>query len=325
MTVVLPAKNEIRVCFAHNAYDLKTAFDRVAPSINSFQVKDEAALKAHLDQIDVLVVSGLWKNSYLDEMPKLKYVQSVSAGINQYDVSAFKAHNVMLASGQGVNMNAVSEHAIALMLALTRHIHIARDNQHKHVWKAASSDLATREAEVPGKNMVIVGLGRIGNRIAKLAKALDMHVIGVRRHAASGQGEADEVYAFHELKSVIARADVVVLSCPLTDETRHIIDAEALQAMPAHSYLINVARGGCVDEQALIHALETKVIAGAGIDVTETEPLADNSPLWDMDNVMLTPHSAGETQQYEINVVNILMQNLTALWDGDTTLVNQIA
>ena len=119
-------------------------------------------------------------------------------------------------------------------------------------------------------------------------------------------------------------ADVVTLHCPLTDETRNIVDNAALAAMKPSSYLINVARGGCVDEAALIAALQGGAIAGAGIDVTVEEPLAEGSPLWDLENAMVTPHTGGETRKYEDNVIDILMENLDRLFRGETDLHNQV-
>lgn len=320
-----PAKDRMRICFAHAAYDMKPIFDRLCPGIATVQVTDYAALKANVPEADVLVVSGLWQNELLDHAPRLKYLQSVSAGLNQYDLARFRQRGILLASGHGVNANAVSDHAIALLLSLTRRIASARDNQQDQVWRPMQSNPAEREIELPGTTMLLVGLGRIGNRVARLARAFGMHVIGVRRDAAAGPGDAHEVHAFTALNALIPKADVVVLCCPLTEETRHIIGRTALAAFKPTAFLVNVARGGCVDEAALIEVLKANRIAGAGLDVTETEPLPATSPLWTLPNVMLTPHAAGETEKYEINVIDVLRQNLDRLWSGNTALVNRAA
>ena len=126
------------------------------------------------------------------------------------------------------------------------------------------------------------------------------------------------------LNSLLPDADFVTLTCPLTAETEHLIDAEALSRMKPTAYLVNVARGRVVDEPALLEALATRRIAGAGIDVTAEEPLIPSSPLWAMEHVLITPHTAGETRRYEDNVIEILLDNLGRLWRGKAQLRNQI-
>jgi phosphoglycerate dehydrogenase-like enzyme len=151
-----------------------------------------------------------------------------------------------------------------------------------------------------------------------------MRVIGIRRDPAKGKGSADSVHGLSELKGVLPQADFVALTCPLTKETENLIDEDALRGMKRSAFLVNCARGRCVDEMALIRALESGVIAGAGIDVTAEEPLSPSSPLWAMENAFITPHTAGETRKYEDNVLDILEQNLEGLWRGEATLRNQI-
>ncbi len=323
---LLPARDQLRLCFAHAAYDIKPIFDaEYQDGLSSFQVSTYDELKARLPEADVLVVSGLWRNELLDHAPRLKYLQSVSSGTNQYDLNAFRERGILLASGQGVNMNAVSDQAIGLMLSLTRRLALARDNQARHVWRPEQRNPDDRETDVAGKTLLLVGLGRIGNRIARIARAMDMHVIGVRRDVSAGAGDASEVHSFRDVKSLIPRADVVMLSCPLTDETRNLIDGEAIAAMRPTAHFINVARGGCVDEAALVDALQSGRIAGAAVDVTQVEPLPESSPLWRLPNVIVTPHSAGESRNYERNVLNILTRNLAMLWDDNASLINRVA
>ena len=186
------------------------------------------------------------------------------------------------------------------------------------------SDLSKREDELPGKTMLIFGLGKIGGRLARLAKAFDMEVIGLKRNTSSSVDHVDELHPSASLMEHLPRADVVVLTCPLTEETRNIIDRAAFSVMKDSAYLVNVARGGCVDQDALIEAMRSNIIAGAGIDVTVEEPLAENSPLWGMENVMLTPHTGGETRKYEENVADYLIENLERLSRGEADLFNQV-
>ncbi len=321
---MIPAKPELTVCFAHVAYQFQTPFERRRTGIKSFQVWNRADLEARIGDADVLVISGLWKNDLIEPAKKLRYVQSIGAGTDQFSRELLSARGIRLASARGVNARAVSEHAMALMLALARRLPEARDNQAKQVWRDMIGDPAVREDELGGKTVIIVGTGAIGGRLARLAKAFDMRVIGVRRNPALGKGDADAVHATGELKTLLPQADFVVLTCPLTKETENLVDAEALGRMKRSAYLVNVARGRCVDEAALQQALRKGQIAGAALDVTVEEPLAPASPLWGMENVLITPHTAGETRRYEENVLDILQDNLDRLWRGETALRNQV-
>ena len=213
---------------------------------------------------------------------------------------------------------------MALILALKRHIHTGRDNQAAKFWRGMISDIPAREDELGGKTLLVVGLGRIGTRLAKLAKAFDLKVVATRRDASRGGEGADAVYGHERLAELLPAADIVALTCPLTPQTTNLIDAKALALMKPTAHLINVARGRVVDEDALIRALQEKRIAAAGLDVTREEPLAAASPLWEMKNVLITPHTAGETQRYEDGVIDLLLENLDRLWRGETALVNQI-
>ncbi len=313
---MLPDDDALVICFAHVAYQLRQRFLLRRTPIASFEARDAESLAARIGEADVLVVSGLWRNALLARAPRLRFIQSISAGVEQFDRAALAAHGVRLASAQGANSHAVAEHALALMLALARRLPEARDNQKRRYWRGMIAEPGRREAELGGTTLLIVGLGRIGGRLAQLAKALGMHVIGVRRTAAGKAESADEVHPIGALPALLPRADTVVLTCPLTPETTHLVDAAALARMKPSAFLVNCARGRVVDEAALIAALRRGHIAAAALDVTEEEPLAEESPLWEMPNVLITPHTAGETGRYEENVLDLLLENLDRLWRG---------
>jgi len=186
------------------------------------------------------------------------------------------------------------------------------------------SDLGAREDDLCGHTVLIVGLGAIGNRLAALSKAFGMTVVGVKRNIDDYSGPADEVVSPECFPDQLARADVVVLCCPLTDQTRELMNEGAFSAMKQSAYLVNVARGGCVNEPALLSALSHDKIAGAAIDHFNDEPLPALSPFWTLDNLIITPHTGGETRKYEENVIDILWENLERLWDNQPNLVNQI-
>jgi phosphoglycerate dehydrogenase-like enzyme len=252
----------------------------------------------------------------------LRFIQSIGAG--QFSREALKQHGVRLASARGVNARAVSEHLMALMLALARRLPEARDNQAKRVWRGMIGDITQREDELGGKTLLIVGLGQIGGRLAQLAKAFDMRAIGIRRDPRAGAGHADAVHAMSDLNALLPQADFVALTCPLTAETEKLIDGDALGRVKPSAYLLNAARGRVVDEPALVGALARRRIRGAALDVMVEEPLPAASPLWAMEHVLITPHTAGETCRYEDNVLAIMQENLARLWRGETELLSQV-
>ena len=319
-----PARDYTNILIAHPAYRLADRLVARAPEMSHMEVRSLDDLKTRANWADVIVVSGLWRNEVLDVAPKLRFVQSISAGTDQYDKAAFKAKGVRLASAAGVNERAVAEHALGLMLALTRRLAVLRDEQVKRKWRPMLSDLGQREEELHGKTLLVVGLGRIGARVAALGKAFGMKVIATRRDETAGAGPADAVYRFDRTRGLLPEADFVVLTCPLNPQTDKLIDGRALASMRRTAYLINVARGRVVDEPALISALRGGLIAGAGLDVTWEEPLPETSPLWTLPNTIVTPHSAGETQSYEDNVLDVMMDNLERLWRGEASLRNEI-
>ena len=323
-TTALAPRDEINILLAHSAYRMGDALSANQPGLPFREVRNAADLRAAAPRVDVLMVSGLWQNELLDLSPRLRFVQAIGAGTDQFSLDEFKTRGVRLANAQGVNEKAVSQHAMALILSIARHLHLARDHQAKHDWRGMIADPSLREQELGGKTLVVLGLGRIGSRLAQLARAFEMTVIGVKRDAAIGGSAAHEVVAQAQLPSVLPRADFIALTCPLTPDTQGLIGAEALAAMKPSAVVINVARGRVIDESALTQALADKRIAGAALDCFWQEPLAADSPLWAMPNVIVTPHTAGETRLYESNVVDILVENLNRLWRGEATLRNQV-
>ncbi len=321
---MFPSKENLTICFAHAAYRMKDRFELRKTAIKNFEVRVYDDLQKRVGEADVVVVSGMWKNELIAGAGKLKFIQSISSGMDQYSKEQLAAKGVRLASAAGVNARAVAEHALALILAVARRLPEARDNQHKKMWRGMLGDLSQREDELGGKTLLIVGMGRIGSHLAKLAKAFDMKVLGIRRDPAQGANGADSIHGMAELVKLVPQADVVALTCALTPETTGLMSAAAFAAMKPSAVFVNVARGKVADEAALIKTLQANRIWAAAIDVTADEPLPAGSPLWSMPNVFITPHTAGETRAYEDNVLDILMENLDRLWRGEKVLRNQV-
>ncbi|HYX00683.1 MAG TPA: D-2-hydroxyacid dehydrogenase [Reyranella sp.] len=321
---MFPSKENLTICFAHAAYRMQDRFELRKTGIRNFQVWAYDDMLKQIPQADVVVVSGMWKNDLIPHAGKLKFIQSISSGMDQYSREQLGAKGVRLASAAGVNARAVAEHALALMLAVMRRLPEARDNQHKKTWRGMLGDLTQREDELGGKTVLIVGMGRIGSHLARLAKAFDMKVLGIRRDPAQGANGADSIHGMAELVKLVPQADFVVLACALTPETTGLMSAAAFAAMKSSSVFVNVARGKVADEAALTQTMQAGKIWAAAIDVTAEEPLPGASPLWGLPNVFITPHTAGETRAYEDNVIDILLDNLDRLWRGENNLRNQV-
>src|SRR5947209_1295906 len=223
---MLPPNDKLVICFAHVAYQLHERFSALETGISSFAARDPEALDNRVAEADVLVISGLWHNGLLDRAEKLRFIQAIGAGTDQFPREELRKRGIRLASARGVNYRAVAEHAMALILALSRRLPEARDNQAKRVWRGMIGDLSRREDELGGKTLLVVGLGQIGGRLAQLAKAFDMRVVGLRRDPAAGRGAADAVHTMGEFKSLLPAADFVALTCPLTRETKNLVDGE---------------------------------------------------------------------------------------------------
>lgn len=318
----LPQRDQLTICFAHPAYRMQERFALRNTGIRSFEVRTLDELKARIGEAHVLSVSGFWRNEFVEHAKQLAFIQSISAGTDQYSREILGAAGIRVASAQGVNERAVAEHAIGLVLAVARKLPMAFANQAAHKWRGLISEIGQREDELGGKTLVIVGMGRIGSRLAQLAKAFDMRVIGVKRDPAKGAEAADLAVPQSQLLEVLPQADFVALTCPLNATTQDLIDAKAFAAMKPTAALVNVARGKVVNEPALLEAMRSGAIAAAALDCVWEEPLPPTSPLWDLPNVFITPHSAGETQKYEDNVIDLLLENLQRLWRGETELKN---
>jgi D-2-hydroxyacid dehydrogenase (NADP+) len=321
---MFPTRDSLTICFAHAAYRMKDRFELRNTGIKCFEVRAYDDLVKRIGEADVVLASGMWKNDLIPHASKLKFIQSISSGMDQYSRELLGARGIRLASAAGVNARAVAEHAIALILAIARRLPEARDNQHKKVWRGMLGDLTQREDELGGKTLLIVGMGRIGNHLAKLAKAFGMKVVGIRRDPEAGPNGADSIHGMADLVKLVPEADFVVLACALTPETTGLMSAAAFAAMKPSSVFVNVARGKVADEDALIKTMQAGRIWAAALDVTAEEPLPAASPLWTMPNVFITPHTAGETRAYEDNVLDILMENLDRLWRDEKTLRNQV-
>lgn len=247
--------------------------------------------------------------------PNLEWMHLPNAGIDHPVFGRLLEQGVRLTTSSGATAEPIAHSAIAALLALARRFPRWAAAQRRHEWAPHRPHDTPRD--VRGQTMVIVGVGAIGNEIARLARALGLHVIGVRRRPRTASDHADEMHPPPALHDVLPRADWLVLACPLTNETRGLIDAAALVRLPATAHVINVARGQIIDEPAVIAALQNGRLAGAYLDVFAEEPLPTASPLWDLPNVIISPHDSAASTGNSARVSELFLRNLEHWLRGD--------
>ncbi len=254
------------------------------------------------------VVTFRHREAFLD----LAWVHSIQAGVDRFPHDRFREAGVVLTNSTGIHGDAVGEMVAGYVLSLSRRLHEYAAAQERGEWSQPEWDDAWT---VAGERACVVGLGGLGRGVVDRLTGLDLEMTGVRRTPLPEPG-VERVYPSGELHEAIGDARFVVLTVPLTDETRDMIGADELAAMRDDAYLLNVARGGVVDQSALIEALRNDEIAGAALDVFETEPLPEDSPLWGMDEVIVTPHRAALTRDYYRHIASILRESVRRVRDG---------
>jgi phosphoglycerate dehydrogenase-like enzyme len=299
--------------------DLRTTYyngiARAFPEITVHPVKDVRAADPHLAATDVLITFGPHLRDRADhvlgEAKRLKWIQALGTGVDNIADRANFRREVILTNIHGIHGAAISEAALMAMLNLSRHTPRYLRNQERHAWERSPCRL------IEGKTVGIFGIGAIAQALAPRAKAMGMRVIGISsvKRAVAG---FDAVYGRDELKIAVAALDHFVVLTPYSQETHHIIDAAVLAAMKPTATLINLARGGVVDEAALVGALQTNKIAGAALDVFTKEPLPSDHPLWSAPNVIITPHAAAFYDDYAHEALKVINENMRRFLAGDT-------
>lgn len=230
---------------------------------------------------------------------KLRWIHTPTAAVHQFQFPELIASDVVLTNSTEVHGPVVAEHVMALVFALAKKIPQAARLQEKHVWgQEAMWNQRPHMREIAGATLGLIGVGSIGRRVAQMASALGMRVIAVREHVEKENPEGvEKVFRTSQLEDVLRQSDYVVVAAPLIPATEKLINADRLAAMKPEACLINVGRGPQVDESALFDALRARRIGGAALDVFDQEPLPADSPLWDLDNLLITPHTAGLTEK----------------------------
>ena len=280
--------------------------DELAPRLDPEVVVADESTLADCDAVVTL--------KHFDEfVDSVKWVHEIRSGYDDYPLGEYERAGVTMTNSTGLAADMVSETAIGLVLSLARGLHSYRDQQGEREWGRVPWE---RPFVVTRSSVCVVGMGQIGSSVATRAGALGMDVTGVDIRPVSALN-VDRVYDVNRLQEAIEDARFVVLTMPLTEATRGLVGEEELAAMRDDAFLVNTSRGAIVDQDALVAALETGEIAGAALDVFEEEPLPDDSPLWEMDEVVVTPHMAGQANHYHELVADLVETNVNRLSRGE--------
>ena len=283
---------------------------------------------ATLDQIEIVCFTGTFEadpvftRRFLGSAlraPNLRWMHLPNAGVDHPVFGQFLERGVRLTNSSGAAAEPIAQTAVGGLLALARGFPRWHASQQRHEWAPHRST----PRDLRGQRMLVVGLGAIGNEIARLAQALGLHVVGVRRSPRTVRDHIDEMHPPSGLHDLLPRTDWLVLACPLTDDTRRLIDADALARLPVTACVINVGRGQVIDESALVTALQSGHLGGAYLDVFETEPLPADSPLWDLPNVIISPHNSVAATGNSARVSEIFLRNLEH-WARGEPLENEV-
>ncbi|MEW5720491.1 MAG: D-2-hydroxyacid dehydrogenase [Chloroflexota bacterium] len=301
------------------AFDLKdTLLEKVQqnPSVEIVAVADRTRLtEEQLRQAEV-VLCWDFGPEHFTRCPNLRWIHKMSTGVDRMLYPELVASSVVLTNSSGAHAIPMAEHVIGVMLALVKDLPDSFRKQQNHTW------VKEYTRELYGKTIGIVGAGHVGVEIARRAKAMEMTVLGLRRRERAADC-VDEMFPADRLRDLLQRSDFVVVALPLTRATRHFFGAAEFSAMRPDAYFINIARGEVVQEDALIKALQDGRIAGAALDVAAVEPLPASSPLWEMPNVIITPHTSGHSVNVNARAVNLFCENLLHYQRGEP-LINVV-
>jgi len=289
---------------------VEETFAHEFPEVRIVVARSEEAFVQEIPEAEILVTARL-KPEQFALCRKLRWIHSPMAGVTALLFPAVVASPVVITNGRTVHSVPVAEQTLALMFALARRLPACFRFQSQRYWGQDDSWLPeTTPFELEGKTLGLVGLGAIGHEMVKRVRPLGMRVVAVKRNPSRGGEIVDRVYAPGQLHALLAEADFVVLAAPDTAENFRLISTPELQRMKPTAYLINVARGTLVDTDALVKALEAGAIAGAGLDVTDPEPLPPEHPLWGLPNALITPHLGGASDRFWERESALLRDNL---------------
>lgn len=273
-------------------------------------------VEKHIEDSEVYITFNPNKK-HIEMGKKLKWVAALSAGVDYIPMDMIKEKSIILTNGKGIHKTHMSEYVISMMINLSRNLYGVFENSKENRWESHMS-----QGEIYGKTIGILGLGSIGKELGKYAKLMGMKVIGTKNNIEEIE-YVDKVYGKEEMVEVFKRSDFIINLLPLTEETHKIVDYSYLSAMKKEAYYINIGRGKTTNEEDLIKVLKEEGIKGAVLDVFYVEPLPIESPLWKMNNIIITPHICGVSDLYYEKAMEIIIPNLNSYRDGNK-LINRV-
>ncbi|HVP36590.1 MAG TPA: D-2-hydroxyacid dehydrogenase [Terriglobales bacterium] len=324
----MPEKLKIVVALTEREKDFLD-FSRVLSSsrqllhrVELVRSQNKEHLKELLPQADILVCFSIAPENF-KIAKNLKWIHLAVAGVDQSVFPELLQSKVTITACKGMHSHTISEHILGMIICFAKGIHLSSLRQIQKKWDF--NEVMKQRFELKGRTLGIIGLGGIGLELARKAKCFGMQVIGMKNRLKKGEKHrlVDRILPKEKLPELLTQSDFVALTLPLTDETFHLIGEKELTQMKNSAYLINTSRGKIIDEKVLIDALENHRIAGAGLDVFEEEPLNPNSSLYDLENVIITPHIAGTMVDYFQKVAQIFKENLKRYLAG-RTMVNLV-
>ncbi|WP_083547403.1 D-2-hydroxyacid dehydrogenase [Virgibacillus halodenitrificans] len=278
---------------------------------------DEAS--AYLKAAEILVTYGEdLTPELIEHAAQLKWIMVLSAGMDRMPFDAIKAKGILVTNARGIHKTPMAEYAISMLLQVYRQANTLMEKEKAHEW-----DRNVRMEELNGKTVLVAGAGAIGQEVARLAKAFQMKTIGLSR---SGEQREyfDENYQSTELESLLPETDIIVSVLPSTKETKEFYTYEHFKKLPKHAVFLNMGRGDAVKTEVILDAIRNKEIAHAVLDVFEEEPLPNDHPFWDEENITVTPHLSGISKLYQTRALDIFEENLKIYLQGKDDYVNKI-
>lgn len=314
----------MRILVGPNSFGLEQVISDLHadyPDVDFDFCEDRKCLKDAIAEAEVYF-GWLDRETFL-AAKQLKWIQSPSTGIDGFlSISELRESDVLLTSARGTHAACLAEHALAMIFAFTRGIVAFIHHQQNHQW--ASRNLRNALVELTDSTVGIVGFGTVGQALAKRVEPFNARVLAVDIFPGEKPDTVAQLDGIEGLDGLLMASDYVVITVPYTEDTKGMIGAEQLALMKPSAILVGISRGGVIDEAALVKALEERTIAAAALDVFEQEPLPEDSPLWDVDNLLITPHAAGGSQ-FEFDAIrSIFKENVTRYIAGDFPLRNQI-
>jgi len=281
--------------------------------------RDRGSMAEELKDTEILITfRRRIPSEMIEDARNLRWVQVLTAGVDSLPLETLRERGIIVTSGTGIHRIFMAEYAIASMINLARNFHVVFRNQMQRKW-----DRTPPQGEIYGSTLGILGLGSIGREVAQRAFRFGMRVIGVKRTLEPVE-YVERVYGFKEMKEIFRQSDYVINLLPDTPATEKIVDRRCFEAMKPTAAFISIGRGQTVNEEDLVDALRDGKIAALVSDVYYTEPLSEQSPLWDMENVILTPHVCGASPQYMARAMEIIEHNLQVYFSGNGEMITRV-